>query len=216
MKKLVLKTASLTLAGILALGVILFGIFSLFSPKTIANTADKMGNYSVSVFYYEKAYEKSGYLEDLYDLIVKIDATTDGAKAEKYCGVMFGPTNANKLTPFLLQKDREVADTSITTHEYLYGKYAIALCSQSDLAKIDKLITVCVKYTEDYGYTENHPLTTAVSACVKNLSKEELQKLSSQLGEIQQVILTKEDYGQELNRFSKDKTEIQERLNELN
>ena len=57
MKKLVLKTVCITLAGILALGVILFGIFALISPKTIANVADKMGNYSVSVFYYEKAYE---------------------------------------------------------------------------------------------------------------------------------------------------------------
>lgn len=179
MKKLVLKTALFTLAGILALGVILFGVFALFSPKTIANTADKMGNYSVSVFYYEKAYEKSNSLEDLYTLIVKLDESEDGARTEKYCDIMFKPALKGEVAVFTSKLDSKTPASTVTTCEYLYGKYAVALCSQTGASKITKLTTVCFNYIEEYGYTENCPLTTAVSVCGKNLTKEQLLTITN-------------------------------------
>ncbi len=180
MKKLVLKTVGITLACIISACAVLFGIFALFSPKTIAEVADKMGNYSVSVFYYGKSYEKSGDIEDLYTVIVKADSENDRATAEKYCDIMFNPSKSGELALFASKKDGEYPSSAVKTYEYLYGKYSVALASQNTLEKTEKLVSVCFNYIEEKGYTEDNPLTVAIVVCGNKMSKQNLQYLSAE------------------------------------
>ncbi|MBQ9103671.1 MAG: hypothetical protein IJY57_01120 [Clostridia bacterium] len=216
MKKLVLKTVCITLAGILALGVILFGIFALISPKTIANVADKMGNYSVSVFYYEKAYEKSESLDDLYTLIVKLDEESDGAKTEKYCEIMFKPANSGEVAVFMMKLDSKNVGAKVTTCEFIYGKYAIALCSQNSIEKCKEMVNVSVNYAKVYGYTENAPLTVALLTCGKNMNKETLQAIQSEISKNDIAGNFNDLTAESRNNLTKDKVYLNKLINELN
>ncbi len=77
MKKLVIKTTAITLASlIVALGII-FGAMALFAPKALGDLFDGAGNYSASVFFYEKAYEKTGDINDLVNFANKVDMAND-------------------------------------------------------------------------------------------------------------------------------------------
>ena len=210
LKKLVLKTIGITLAGIIALGVILFGIFALFSPKTIANVADKMGNYSVSVSFYEKNYNKTESLEDLYGLIVKLDAENDGARTAKYCKIMFKPENSGKVAVFMNKKDSELDKSAVKTKEYVYAKYAIGLASQNTLSKTNECMQVCFNYITADGYTINNPLTMLVSGYASKMEKELLQATLTYISQEESKGLYSNLDSSEISRLIKDKNAIKE------
>lgn len=65
MNKLILKTALITLACVLALALLLFGIFSLFVPSVMVSLTDKLGMESACARYSAAVYEKSGAIDDL-------------------------------------------------------------------------------------------------------------------------------------------------------
>ena len=84
MKKLVIKTIAITIAVMLGVVVVAFGVTSLIAPKFLANIFDGVGGYSASIFFYEKQYEKT---EDIYDLVLlvdKIEKEKDSVLAEEY------------------------------------------------------------------------------------------------------------------------------------
>ena len=65
MNKLILKTALITLACVLALALLLFGVFSLFVPSVMVSLTDKLGMESACARYSAAVYEKSGAIDDL-------------------------------------------------------------------------------------------------------------------------------------------------------
>lgn len=77
MTKLVIKTIAITLASLIGALAVTFGAMALFAPKALGDLFDGAGNYSATVFFYEKAYEKSGDINDLITLADKIDITND-------------------------------------------------------------------------------------------------------------------------------------------
>ena len=77
MTKLVIKTIAITLASLIGALAVTFGAMALFAPKALGDLFDGAGNYSATVFFYEKAYEKSGDINDLINLADKIDITND-------------------------------------------------------------------------------------------------------------------------------------------
>ena len=84
MKKLVIKTALITVVSIIGAVIIAFGAFAMFAPKSVASFFDGVGGYSASVFFYERQYEKTGDFSDLVVLVDKIDDYTDPDTAKKY------------------------------------------------------------------------------------------------------------------------------------
>ncbi len=158
MRKLVLKTVLFTLLGVISTLAVLFGIFALFFPKNLASVADQMGNYGVSVFYYEKAYEKSGNTTDLYDLVVNLDEQVDSQKSFKYSGELLKKSDFNVL---------EKGETP-TTKEFISAKYAISafLSNESYTA-----ITFCENFVLSNGYGEFNPFTVSISQVLNKLSK---------------------------------------------
>ncbi len=65
MHKLILKTALITLASVLALALLLFGVFSLFVPSVMVSLTDKLGMDGACARYSCAVYEKSGEVGDL-------------------------------------------------------------------------------------------------------------------------------------------------------
>ena len=116
MRKLVIKTAFITLASILVALAITFGAFVTFAPRSLADFFDGVGNYSASVFFYEKQYIKTESFEDLVELVNQIDDANDGERAEKYLGVLI---NHQDFEAFCLNK--KVMGIPLT--EYYNGRY---------------------------------------------------------------------------------------------
>ena len=88
MKKLVIKTAVITLASILVALAITFGAFAMFAPRSLAVFFDGVGNYSASVFFYEKQYLKTENFSDLVELVNELDDANDSERAQKYLGIL--------------------------------------------------------------------------------------------------------------------------------
>ncbi len=187
MKKLVIKTALFTVLGVITVIGILFGVFALFFPKNLASFADRMGNYGVSVFYYEKAFEKSSSTKDLYDLVVVLNEKTDSVKTSQY---------ANEL---IQRNDFGAIEKGGTpsTEEYVCAKYAISLFFSG---QTDRAINYCKESVLLNGYTEYNAFTASISVSLNNLSKEDatkvliaLQSVKSELQEASQISLINSD-----------------------
>ena len=69
MKKVIVKSVTITLILVLLLSTIISVVLCLFFPKTISNLSFKVGNYDLAVTYSEKSYEKDPSVENLVLLI---------------------------------------------------------------------------------------------------------------------------------------------------
>ena len=147
MKKIVIKTVAITLAAIIALFAAVYIILALFAPKTLAAAWEGTGNYSISVRYYEKQYDKTGDLTDLADLCAKINVKTDSARAVKYLVLLTGDA---KFAGFC--EDSAKTLYKMTAYEYYYGALTVATYYDSGL---NPAITVAKKAV-GAGYTANN------------------------------------------------------------
>lgn len=68
LKKLIIKTAAITFAAIIAFGAFLFGGLALFAPATLARLSENFGNDSAAAGFYINQYNKTGAREDLYNV----------------------------------------------------------------------------------------------------------------------------------------------------
>ncbi len=67
--KLIAKTAAITLACIIVLALVLFGIFSLFVPSVMVSLTDSLGMTGACAYYSVAQYKKTGDIEDLADAV---------------------------------------------------------------------------------------------------------------------------------------------------
>ena len=116
LKKLVIKTAVITLASILVALAITFGAFATFAPRSLAVFFDGVGNYSASVFFYEKQYVKSQSFDDLVYLVDRIDDDNDQVRAKKYLGDLIAHKDFANFC-----ENKEVM--GIPFAEYYQGRY---------------------------------------------------------------------------------------------
>ena len=69
MGKLIAKTAALTLACILAVLLVLFGVFSLFFPGVMVSLTDSLGLEGPCATYSISLYNRTGKADDLADAL---------------------------------------------------------------------------------------------------------------------------------------------------
>ncbi len=171
MKKLILKTALITLASILCVFLLVFGALALFSPITLANLFDRMGGYSSSIHFYESQYDKTGDIDDLSVLVLKIDHESDSELAEEYLAELVSHKDFNE---FCVREE----GGEISNKEFYYGKYAVALAKNS---KLDKSIEVANAFVEDNGYTNYNPFSILLMEYGENLSETQLTELGGHI-----------------------------------
>ena len=148
MKKLVIKTAAITVAAIIVLMAAIYLTLALFFPKTLAGVWKDLGNYSISAKYYEKQYNKSEDYGDLAKLCVYLDAKSDSVCASKYLKLL----TENEKFAELCETEDTKGGFKYTAYEYYYGKYTVA---EFYVNKIDAAIVVAKK-SVSAGYTEHN------------------------------------------------------------
>lgn len=123
MKKLVIKTAIITLASIVSIMAVAFGTLCVFMPKTVAGGFEKLGSKTASVFFYQKQYQKTNDIEDLIVVIDCAYSMEDYVLQEEYLKELI---NHKDFDAFCKQEDIKNNDGKITKDYYL-GYYKIVL-----------------------------------------------------------------------------------------
>lgn len=171
MGKLVLKTVAITLAAVLSVCMILFGTLAIFAPAKVANFFDKFGFYGPTVHYYEKQYGKSGEIEDLAVLILKIDDESDSAKEKKYVEEMI---NRADYSDYCVSVDNSNELSKIKTKEYYAGKYATSLVRTNNFSQA---LTFAEDFIKKNTYSDYNPYGVIVAEIGESLTLEQLSQL---------------------------------------
>lgn len=146
MKKLVIKTTLITLASLIGAMAITFGAIALFAPGFTAGIFNGVGNYSATVFFYEKQYAKTQSLIDLMILVDKVDYEKDGVRAEKYLELLVNHKDFDKLSG--------VDGGTVSENEFYLGNYALVLAKND---KFVKALSVSSEFVKENGYTNYNP-----------------------------------------------------------
>ena len=184
MKKLILKTALITLGTILAVLCILYGIFALAFPLRMAKFFDGLGMTDASVSFYELQYENTGDIYDLGALCVKIDAQTDYTRAKKYLTLL---TEEEGFSSYIKEFDKNNSG-SITGEEYFNGKLAVA---HQKAGGVHEFLPFAVRVV-DNEYSEFNVFYIALS--INGLFTEE------ELPEVEKTLLELEPFLSETER----------------
>ena len=179
MKKLVLKTALFTLCGILLLSAITYGLIALFSPITLARMYDGVGNYSTSMHYYEKAYQKSNSIADLFVICAKVDAKNDSVRANIYLELFVEDGDFNA---FCQAQDSGKVEVFSKTEDFYYGKYVLAVYyNDGKTYSVANAISKCNQKVSSLGYYQNNPYSFLVSYALSSFSQSDVEALTLQI-----------------------------------
>lgn len=175
MGKTIIKTAAVTFAAVIALIGAIYACLAIFAPKTVADIWASFGNYSVSVKYYEKQYNKTGDISDLAVLCVKLDENKDSARAADYLSAL---TLSDGFADFCVAED-ENARYGESAHEYYFGKRAIAEYYANGISAAIAVADAAVIS----GYTEFNAFYKLLVG-VKELSNGDVTAISAKISEI--------------------------------
>lgn len=175
MRKLVVKTICITLASVIGAFVIAFGATAIFAPAWLGGVFDGVGNYSASVFFYEKQYEKSGDIDDLDCLISKLNIEKDSSRAVKYFGKMVAHTDFDAFC------NSQNNGSDMSAKEYYCGYYALALAFNGKLAQA---ILYAHTFVENVSYTKYNPFRLLVLDYAQTASTNEIDEILSALNTI--------------------------------
>lgn len=175
MKKLVIKTISITLASLIGAMLLVFCALVLFAPGYVGGVFDGAGNYSASVFFYEKQYEKTGSVKDLNTLVLKLDIDKDTEKAEKFYCEIINHADFDKLC-----QDNSSQDKVISEKEYYYGNYTLALAKNGKFSQA--LSFAKEKCAQQYSAFA--PMRVLIYDYLTAENKEELVLVAQALGEL--------------------------------
>ena len=148
MKKLVLKTAVITVAAVILTVAAAYFCIAVFSPRTLADAWAGAGNYSLSVKYYEKNYGKTNKIADLALLCDALDEEKDAVRAAEHLKTL---TENAGFADYCASEDAN-GGYAVSAYEYYYGKYAVAVYYSGG---INAAIEVAVAAVAN-GYTENN------------------------------------------------------------
>ena len=171
MGRVIVKTVVLTLMSFFAVFFLGYGSFAVSSPKSLAKAWSNMGNYDLSIKYYEKQYEKSENISDLTVLCDKLNEKEDSARSVKYLELL---TQDEGFAAFCTEQDVS-GGYDFTAYEFYYGKYASAICFNSG---INDAVSVAKKSVQSGGYTKYNAfyillgvetLTAADGAVIKDV-----------------------------------------------
>lgn len=141
----------ITLASVIVMLALAFGIASLAFPKNMSEICENFGNYKLAASYAERQYEYTGSTEDLYRCTCLYIRVGDRSKTVKFCGKLVDK-----------QDFKEYCGPNA---QYIYSNYATALyLSGND----EKAVEIAEKSVED-GFVPN----TYAALTVKAVERED-------------------------------------------
>lgn len=153
MKKVILKTASITLAAVIVAALICYGVFACFFPYNLASFYRGVSNYDLALKYSERGYQKSA-THDVSELLIvvydAIDAQND-KQIEKYAA-------KSLLSGDLSQSERLHVSQRYCVALYNLNKKNLALEKAADLTLGGALTT---------GYVKGNPLRSVMGEALQ-------------------------------------------------
>lgn len=176
--KLVLRTVAITMASVIGACLVVFGALTLFTPVTLARFFDGMGMEKSAVSFYEKQYNKTGDINDLSVLVMKIDGKNDSVRAEEYLAVLVLHDDFESYCD--LQDAGQ--ETSLSAKEYYSGQYAVILCKN---AKVSEALDFAKGFVTENGYTDYNPYSVVLTEVGASLGEENLGKIKADISTLE-------------------------------
>ncbi len=134
MKKIILKSALMTLGIVVGFAVVLFAVLSLGFPSTMAGWCEQVGNYKLAVRYAVLAYSYSGKIDDLARCVNNSVLAEDNSLIIEY-GVKL--IDDEEFDDYCASADAEFSEAypgiSYSYCQYIYGCVAGAYYEMGEL-----------------------------------------------------------------------------------
>lgn len=140
MKKLILKTVLITVGAIILAFGVLYGIFALAFPKSLANFYDGLGDDKKAVQYMDRAYSQSGDVSDLDALCNFALKTGDNGLICEHLSRLFSSEEFKTYC--------ECGTKGIAYYDFMASKYITALYDTS--SDKEGVIDTASSLTDDY------------------------------------------------------------------
>ncbi len=178
MRRLIWKTVGITLAVIFGTVAVVFGSLTLFYPKAMGDLFAEAGNYSATVWFYERQYGKTSSFEDLVCLVVCLDENRDGETTAKYSTELL---TSSEFNAYVESGEHGGFTNSEQAREFFYGKCAVA---NANAGKLSEAITVAKNFVERVGYTDYNPFRIIIVSCCDTLNAIQLEQLKNGISEL--------------------------------
>lgn len=137
MRKVILKAALVTLGALAALGILVFSLWILISPQSMATLSEKLGNYSFAVTCAELKYKYSDKTGDLARCAEDSILSGEDKLIVKYCEQLIGEDDFEELCR---QKDDMLKASQFSRwttdyRSYILGNLAVSQYRRGDLKK---------------------------------------------------------------------------------
>ena len=182
MKKLVVKTAIITLASLICTLLIAFGALAVCAPNYLGRVFDGTGNHSVAVFFYEKQFEKTGNVDDLNTLVLKLDVKSDSQKAEKYYKKIIEHSDFESLC-----QSQNSQNGLVGAKDFYVGQYVLSLAYNGKFEE-------AVAYSKDYigaSYQKNNPFQALIYNYLTSDKVDQINAVKVALEEVEQGLTDK-------------------------
>ena len=176
LKKLVIKTAIITLISIIALGSFALGVTALFFPKGMAKVCEFVGAENGALKNYVKVYEKTKDIDDLFVIVNKSVVSDESQLELKYIEKF---VKSSEFEEYVNDIDNLNGKPNFTTKEFVLGLYVENYFYVKGIADAVYLAQDLVLR---YGYTEYN----AFSALLLDVSLDAEQKERVKMG-IEQI-----------------------------
>ncbi len=177
MKKLVLKTTIITLVSIALCLLIAFSVLAIGFPSVIAKGADKIGAKKTAVRFYERQYEKTDKIDDLYVLCFSAFNAQDYKTAEEY----FTALNDKEGFESFCQDRDEERNSNILSLDVCNGALVRATFETEGL---QTALELSVSLVAKWGYAEYSPFLFLLESYGKKLNATQLAQIKTNINAI--------------------------------
>ena len=137
MKKIVLKASLITVGALAAAGILIFSLWILISPQSMATVSEKLGNYDFAVTCANLKYKYSDKTEDLARCAEDSILSGKDKLIIKYCEQL---KDADDFDGLCIQRNEELKKTQFGKYAanyktYILGNLAVAQYREGDLRK---------------------------------------------------------------------------------
>ena len=140
MGKLIAKTAGITLAAIVALALVLLGMFSWFAPGIMVTITENLGLEGACASYSISVYERSGDIDDLAVAVERCYTVGDYENAASYGSKLLSDDG---FEDYCARRDNEITSDYIgDTDQYLIGIVAESLYRLGDADSKSKALNL--------------------------------------------------------------------------
>ena len=163
MKKVILKTASITLAAVIVAALIGYGVFALFFPYNLASFYRGAANYDLALKYSERGYLKSKN-HDLNDLLIVVYDAIDAKNNEKIEKYAAKALLCSDL--YDLRDEKRVKELLHISQSYCLALYAR---NKKDGA-LEKAAELTLGGALCTGYVTGNPFRAVIGAAAQEVS----------------------------------------------